>query len=273
MIRRTLLTIIVLAALSVSLEAGPVMHQIVTTSWPGLSGLYLIPTARTLKSGQVAVGFNEAKHAETVRGGRYVDRQIRGVVTWGASDSWEIYGSYYNDLFTLPPEVQPQLDNQSFTTFGFKYKIMDEDPHYWFPTVSIGVRDIFNDENEVGPFFGIHNGRKFFLLASKKMLKSESLGRFMDVHAGLTFDSQAAAAILGFELTLTPSVSLIAEGMWDSPFINYREYGRNDVQGRYVFDVGMRAYPELVPGLVLDTGFVGDGEFEFSFGVSYVMGL
>lgn len=253
--------------------AGPCMHQIITTSWLGLSGLYMIPTARTLKSGQVAVGFNEAKHAENVQGRHYVDRQIRGVVTWGISDCWEVYGSYYNDLFTLPPGVEPQLDNQSFTTFGFKYRIMQEDTHYWFPTLAVGVRDIADNENDVGPLEGVHNGRKLFILASKKMLKNEELGRFMDVHAGVTFDSQTTAALLGFELTLSPSASLIAESMWDSPFINYREYSRNDVAGKYVFDVGMRVYPELVPGLVLDTGFVGDGEFEFSFGVSFVMGF
>ncbi|MCE5321789.1 YjbH domain-containing protein [bacterium] len=271
--KRGSLCIVATIILAAPALANPYMHQIITTSWPGLSGLYMIPTARTLKAGQVAMGFNEAKHAENVEDGRYVDRQIRGVVTWGVSDCWEVYGSYYNDLFTVPPGVEPQLSNQSFATFGFKYRIMQEDSHYWFPTVAVGVRDIGNSENEVGPLEGVHNGRKLFILASKKLLKSEELGRFMDVHAGVTLDSQTTAAMLGFELTLTPSVSLIAEGMWDSPFINYREYGRNDVAGKYIFDVGIRMYPELVPGLVLDTGFVGDGEFEFSFGVSYVMGL
>ncbi|MHB9037920.1 MAG: YjbH domain-containing protein [Armatimonadota bacterium] len=273
MIQRAVCFIFAGMALAASTLAGPEMHQIVTTSWPGLSGLYMIPTARSLKSGQVAVGFNEAKHSENNNGGHYVDRQIRGVVTWGVSDCWEVYASTYNDLFTIPPGIQPQLESKSFTTFGFKYKIMDEDPHYWFPTVAVGVRDITDKDHSVGPLYGVHNGRKLFILASKKMLKSEQLGRFMDVHAGLSFDAQTMAAVLGFELTLTPSVSLIAESMWDSPFINFADFGRNDVAGKYVFDVGMRAYPELVPGLVLDTGFVGDGEFEFSFGISYVMSL
>ena len=42
---------------------------------------------------------------------------------------------------------------------------------------------------------------------------------------------------------------------------------------RYIFDPGIRFYPELIPNMALDLGFVGDGEFEFSFGISYMAHL
>jgi len=59
-------------------------------------------------------------------------------------------------------------------------------------------------------------------------------------------------------------------GFWDSPFLNFREYGENEVEGRFIFDPGIRIYPEMVPGMAIDPGFIGDSEFEFSFGISYV---
>jgi len=248
-------------------------QQVVTTSWPGLSGLYIIPTARIVGRSKLAVGFNESKHAEVIQNGRFVDRQIRGVATYGITDKIEIYASYYNNMYVIPPDREPQFGNQIFHSFGAKLLIMREDPHFWFPAVAIAVRDVTNDTANVGPLRNVNNGTKGFILASKRMLKDDRIGRFMDVHAGLSFDKNTTAGLAGFELTLAPNASLIAEGIWDSPFVNFSNFGKNDAQGRYLFNVGIRMYPELVPGMVLDTGFVGDGEFEFSFAASYVICL
>lgn len=258
-----------LAQLSPSGQLCP--QQIVTTSWPGLSGLYIIPTARIIGAGKLGVGFNESKHAEFVLGERFVDRQIRGVATYGITDRVEIYASYYNNMYTIPPGVEPSFGNQTFHSFGAKVLLMKEDPHYWFPAVAVAVRDVTNDTANVGPLHNVNNGTKGFLLVSKRLLKDDRIGRFLDTHLGLTFDSNTTAGLGGFELTLAPNASLIIESIWDSPYVNFRKFGQNDVEGRYLFNVGLRMYPELVPGLVLDTGFVGDGEFEFSFAASYVM--
>lgn len=272
MTRAIIFSILVLA-LPVACLADTWPQQIVTTSWHGLSGLYIIPTARIVGPSSLAVGFNESKHAEVIRNGRFVDRQIRGVATYGITDKLEVCASYSNDMYVVPPDVEPQLNNRTFGSFGAKLLIMREDPHYWFPAVAIAVRDITNNTADVGPLSNVNNGTKGFLLVSKRLLKDDKIGRFMDVHAGLTFDKNATAALLGFELTLAPNASLIAESIWDSPYLSFRDFGRNDVEGRYLFNVGIRMYPELVPGLVLDTGFVGDGEFEFSFAASYVIRL
>jgi len=86
-------------------------------------------------------------------------------------------------------------------------------------------------------------------------------------------NASAVSGLLGFELTIATNASLIAEWMWDSPFLNFRDLGKPDQQGRFVFNPGIRIYPELIPNMVLDLGFVGDGEFEFSFGISYVATL
>lgn len=247
--------------------------QIPATSWHGLTGLFVVPTARTIGPSKLAVGFNESKHTEFINNGKYVDRQIRGVATYGITDKLEVYASYWNNMYVIPPGIQPQLHNQKFYSLGAKLQILREDPHYWFPTVAIAVRDMTDRTADVGPLHNVNNGVKGFILASKKMLRDDRIGRFMDVHAGLAFDRETTSAMLGFELTLAPNASLIAEGVWDSPYLNFRNFGHNNQEGRYLFNTGLRIYPELVPGLVLDMGFVGDSEFEFSFGASYVISL
>lgn len=252
-------------------ETGP--QQIVTTSWPGLSGLYIIPTARTIGPGKLGVGFNESKHTEFIDNGKFVDRQIRGVATYGITDKLEVCASNYNDMYVIPPGVEPRLHNQVFWSFGAKLQILQEHPRSWLPAVSLAVRDITNNTADVRPLTNVNNGTMGFILASKKVLKDDKIGRFMDCHAGLTFNRTTTAGLVGFELTLAPNASLIAESIWDSPYLNFHNFGKNDQKGRYLFNVGMRMYPELVPGLVLDTGFIGDGEFEFSFAVSYVISL
>lgn len=263
--------IILLFALAVPMQAEPENNQFVTSSWNGLGGLFVIPTARMIGAGNFVLGFNEAKHAEFVNDVRAVDRQIRGVVTYGFNDWFEIYGSYFNDLLSAPRP--PVLDNEAFKEFGFKVLLTKESTDHWFPAVAVAVRDVADDTADVGPLENIHNGRKVYLLASKKIFKRKQTGRFMDVHGALTFDKNTTSGLLGFELTVAPNASLIAEFMWDSPFINFRDYGTNDQPGRFVFNPGIRLYPEMVPGLALDLGFVGDSEFEFSFGASYLVNL
>ncbi|MGQ9454615.1 MAG: hypothetical protein ACUVRS_06725 [Armatimonadota bacterium] len=100
----------------------------------------------------------------------------------------------------------------------------------------------------------------------------------MDAHLGIGFSKKSRLSpMFGVEIALSPVTSFIAEGMWDSPFVNFREAyvnagrrGTSDHKGRFIFDVGLRLYPDVVPGMILDLGFVGDGSMEFSFGVGYV---
>lgn len=260
-------------ALCTSSFAAPTPQQIATTSWHGLSGLYIIPTARMIGNMKFCVGFNESKHTEFVGGAKFTDRQIRGVVTYGVSENLEITGTYHNNMYVIPPDRKPQLHNQTFHTFGFKVLVLEEHPHHWYPAVAIGIRDITNDTADVGPLRDVNNGTKGYLLASKRLLKSEEIGRFMDVHVGLTFDRAQTYGLVGFELTLAPNASLIVEGVWDSPYLNFRNFGSDDQHGRFLFNTGLRIYSALLPGLVLDTGFVGDSDFEFSFGISYLIDL
>lgn len=262
-----ILTVFVLSG-ALWADPDPEMLQINTTSWPGLTGLFMIPTARIIGKQNLAFGFNEAKHVEFVLGERFSDRQIRGVMTYGVADWMEITGSYYNDLYGIP--FGPDLHNTKFSTFGLKVRLLKENPTDWRPDISLAVRDLFDNTSDVGPLENVNNGRKIFLLASKKIFRKAATGRYLDMHTGVTFASNGVSGLIGFELPLAPNASLIAEGMWDSPFLNFREYGGNDVGGRFIFDPGVRIYPEMVPGMALDLGFIGDSEFEFSFGISYV---
>lgn len=271
--RRAITLATFILAVAAACLAAPDPQQIVATSWHGLSGLYVIPTARIVGPRKFAIGFNESKHTEFINNGKFVDRQIRGVGTYGISDKIEISASFYNNMYVVPPGINPQLNNQALHSFGAKFQFLQEDPHSWFPAVAVGVRDIADATANAGPLRNVNNGTKGFLVASKKVLKDDKIGRFMDCHAGLTVDNNAVAGFAGIELTLAPNASLIIESIWDSPYLNFRNFGRDGEPGRYLFNVGMRLYPELVPGLVLDTGFIGDGEFEFSFAASYVISL
>lgn len=271
--RRLLFALILLAISSTSLFAEVSSQQRPVTSWPGLTGLYIIPTARLIGRGTISFGFNEAKHAEFVMDERYTDRQIRAVVTYGVANWFEVSTSWFNNLFMLPPDRVPGLENQSFSTFDVKFRLLKESDCDWYPEFSIAVRDLLNRTADVGPLNNVHNGRKLFLLASKKIIQDKQTGRFMDAHGGITLDHNAVAGLVGFELALSPNVSFIAECMWDSPFLDYRNYGNNNQPGRFIFDPGIRIYPELVKGLALDLGFIGDSEFEFSFGASYTVNI
>lgn len=269
--RKFCLFAIIAISLFTPLCAAPKMQQITTTSWHGLSGLFVMPTARVIGRNNFAVGFNESKHTEFINNGKFVDRQIRGVATFGVTDWLEISGTFYNNMYMIPPDRDPQLHNQTFNTFSFKARLMKEDPHYWYPEVSVGVRDIFGNTANVGPLQNVNNGTKGFIVVSKRMLKDPDLGRFMDVHLAACFDKNTFSPMAGFELTLSPNSSLIVEAIYDSPYLNFRSFGHNNEQGRFLLNPGVRIYPELVPGMALDLGFVGDSEFEFSFGVSYKM--
>lgn len=272
MTRSVLCAALVLAfALPAALCADPGPQQIVTTSWHGLSGLYVIPTARTVGKGNLGMSFNESKHTEFKGNYKFVDRQVRGTLTYGVNDSLEVTACYIRNLYKLGAGVN--LSNADFYTFGFKYLLVKEDPEGGRPAVALGVRDITDETADAGPLTNVGNGRKVFLLLSKKLLRNRETGRFMDAHAGLTYNSKGTSGLLGFELTLSSNMSLIMEGMWDSPYLDFKNYGSNDQTGRFILCPGLRIYPELIPGMALDLGYVGDSEFEFSFGISYVANL
>lgn len=269
--RRSVVCAALAFALPAALSADPGPQQIVTTSWHGLSGLYVIPTARIIGKGNLGMSFNESKHTEFKGNFKFVDRQVRGTVTYGVSDSFELTAGYIRGLYKIAAGVD--LPNRDFYTLGFKGLLAKEDPDGWRPAVALAVRDITDATADAGPLKNVGNGKKWFLLFSKKLVKNRETGRFLDAHAGLTYNSNGPAGLLGFELTLSPNMSLIVEGMWDSPYLDFKNYGTNDQTGRFILCPGLRIYPELVPGMALDLGYVGDSEFEFSFGISYVANL
>lgn len=264
-------------ALSVSALGQDEPQQFATTSWHGLSGLYLVPTARTFRQGQLSLGYSESKHVEFLGSKRFNDRQVRGVLTYGVTDCVELTGTFYTNILDIADQATPQFGNENFSTVGLKVRVLQEKPGKWYPSVAIGVRDLFDNTRDVGALDKVNNGRKWFLLASKR-LKTNQQGRFLDGHLGLTNDEAETAGLVGFELALTPITSFIAEGMWDAPYLNFRGIfhptlqGRNDVPGRFVYTTGLRFYPDLIRGLAIDLGFLGDGQFEFAFGLSYTTG-
>lgn len=265
-------------------EPAPQQHPV--QSWHGLTGLYVVPTARTLGGGQWGVGYNESKHVEWIGDSRFVDRQVRASVTYGVADGVEVYGGYVRDLFMIgdaaysigAPAYSTILTNQTFNQFGFKWRFLKETKNT--PAVAIAVRDLFNDMQDIEPLTNVGNGRKVFLLATKRVVEDKSTGRFLDATLGVTKDDQKTAGLFGVELALSPTMSYIAEGMWDAPYVDFHGIymednpaDRNNHAGRFIFDMGLRFYPDLLPGLTIDTGFVADGQPEFSFGFNYAAGI
>ncbi len=149
-------------------------QQIVTQSWHGLSGLYVIPTARTIGRGKLGIGYNESKHVEFIGSRRFSDRQVRAVVTYGITDSVEVSGVYVRDLLDIGDNFVPQFPHKTFGTFALKWRVFEETRCR--PAVAVAIRDITNDMQDVEPLKKIHNGRKFFLLASKRVIENKADG-------------------------------------------------------------------------------------------------
>lgn len=258
--------------------AEPEAYQITTTSWHGLSGLYVVPTARTIGQGNLAMGYNESRHAEFIGDGRFLDRQVRATLTYGVTDRIEVSGNYVRDLATSGDHFTPVLSNHSFNTWAVKWRFVDETAKK--PSVALAVRDIFADLQDIDPLTDVNNGRMFYLLATKRLVYREDTGRFVDGTLGITHNYQQTAALFGMEMALAPNISFIAEGMWNSPYMNFRDIylhsanvGTDDHPGRFVFDTGFRIYPDVLPGMVIDLGMVADSQPEYSWGFSYVTGF
>ncbi|MDH7601520.1 MAG: hypothetical protein QHI38_05155 [Armatimonadota bacterium] len=249
-------------------------QQFTCQSWHGLSGLFVVPTARVIGKGKSAVSYSESKHVEIFSYSRFMDRQIRAPITYGLSERFEVCAQYQSNQYDV--SLQPALENDDLAVFSAKLLIRPETSTG--PAIALAVRDIANSDCDAEPLNNVHNGRKFFLLASKRFTRSGATGTFVDAHFGLSHSSRShLAAMFGVEIALFQAASFIAEGMWDSPFVNFREAyvnsarrGTGDHKGRFIFDTGLRFYPEVVPGLVIDLGVVGDGTMEYSFGVGYV---
>ncbi len=249
-----------------------------TQSWHGLTGLYVIPTARMIGKGNIGMNYNESKHVEYIGSLRFSDRQVRANLTYGLADNIEASFSYVRSLTDIADNYIPQFKHYHFNQIGLKWQILKGEGVK--PAVALAVRDLTDDMTGLAPLKNIYSGRKFFLLMSKKVV-DKGPGRFIDAHAGLTHDdNQGLSGLFGFEFTISPQVSMIAEGMWDSPYLNFRGIysrprvmGRGNVEGRFIHDIGFRLYPDTLPGLALDAGYIGDGVYEFSFGASYTMSL
>lgn len=270
--------LVLAAALSLAVcgcvVAEPAPQQIAAQSWHGLTGLYVVPTARTIGAGNLAFGYNESKHVETFSSAKYMDRQVRAPFTYGVNDRLEVSVVYQSNQYDVTNG--PVLDNEDLVTFGIKARLLEETRCR--PAVAFAVRDITNRDQDVDPLENLHNGTKFFLLASKRIVNNRETGGFVDAHVGVAHsEMRSISPMFGAEITVSPVLSLVAEGMWDSPYINFRDAwvnpsrrGTSNHEGRFIFDTGARFYPDVVPGLVIDMGIVGDGSMEFSFGASYV---
>ncbi len=244
-------------------------------SWMGLTGLYVIPTARVLGKSTAAFTFSEAKHVEYVAGPsisqRYMDRQISQAVTVGVSDNFEVY--YRRDRNLYDQGSKARIDNTTFYDYGLKWQIALENEDRGTPAVAIAVRDL-GDNRDLGNIPNVRNGCIGFLLASKRVTTNRDSGRFTDFTVGLGRNYKYNSMLFGMECAVSPTISLIAEGMSNSPFMNFRDYtAAGNVGGRFVYNTGFRLYPDSVPGMVVDLGVVGDGAFEFSFGWGYVRKL
>lgn len=272
----SVMALVLLMGLACSAMAQDMPQQEPTQSWFGLTGLYVTPTARTIGKGNLALGYNETKHSEYLTGARSYDRQVQAVTTFGVTDNLEAYFSYKRNTFDVAWLYSPQFSNSTLLTYGLKYRFVQEDPEGSRPDIAIAVRDMGEQDRNVTPLRDLHNGRMFFLLASKRVKSDPETGRFVDLHGGLTYNYQGLSQVVGAEIALSPQMSFVGEGMWMSPFVNFRDSlenikftGSSDHKGRFIYCTGVRMYPDILPGVTLDLGFVGDGAFEFAFGIGW----
>lgn len=270
---RVFISSVLFAVLAVSaVYAESEQMQRSAQSWMGLTGLYVIPTARVMEKNELALTFSEAKHVEYVPtmniAQRYMDRQISQSATVGVADNFEIYFRRNRNIYDQGNKAR--MENTTFYDYGFKWQVSPENLEKGTPAVAIAVRDL-EDNRDLGSIPSVKNGRNAFLLATKRIGVNQDSGNFADLTLGVGKNYKASSFLFGMECSVSPTVSIIAEGLSNSPFINFHQYtAKGDVAGRFVYNTGMRIYPDALPGMVVDLGFVGDGAFEFSFGWGYV---
>jgi hypothetical protein len=275
MTKIVVLALILIVVLNCSVFAQDDPMQRPVQSWMGLTGLYIVPTARVIGCNTAAFTFSEAKHVEYVPGTsvsqRYMDRQISQAVTFGVSDNIEMY--YRRDRNLYDQGNKARIDNTTFYDYGFKWQIAPENNDKGTPAVAFAVRDL-GDNRDLGDIPNVRNGCIGFLLATKRVATNPDSGRFTDFTVGIGRNYKYNSMLFGMECAVSPTVSIIAEGMSNSPFVNFRDYtAAGNVGGRFVYNTGFRAYPDSVPGMVIDLGVVGDGAFEFSFAWGYIRHL
>jgi hypothetical protein len=245
--------------------------QVIAPSWHGLSGLYTVPTARTIGAKKIALNFSEPKHVEYVPGkgaaGRFMDRQVRQNIVYGINDNLEVWIGKSKNI--LDYAWVPKSPNPNYFMYGIKYQVIKENREKGIPAIAIAVRDIGDEMKDLKNIKGVYNGRKYYLLATKK-ISQLSNGKFADITLGVAKNEKCFSEMFGLELGIADDLSFIAEGTTDSNFINFRDYGKNDVNGRFTYNTGLRFTPETMKGTVIDAGFIGDGAFEFSFGWSFI---
>ena len=113
----------------------------------------------------------------------------------------------------------------------------------------------------------VNNGRKYFLLASKRVVNDKSHRRDFSTLMWRMFrmTSRQTSGMFGAELSAEPELmsfdrrGYVGRAIYElqRDILQIRALSaRTMSHGRFIFDLGLRFYPDLLPGVVIDTGVV-----------------
>jgi hypothetical protein len=251
--------------------AAPLCAQNPPASWEGLSGLLSAPSARVLPGGHYTGMFSEHRHQEYLQGQRVEDRFIIGTGNFGFGDRWEMSFGVLKQLVQWGP-LQAQAgapkDADTYFLAHFKRQIT---PDRGKGALAIGVRDVLDRTRHYrGTFPDTGRGRKAFLVWTRSLRlgqKPETCP--CEVNIGLTYDRSGPGCFLGVNIPVVPQLALAAEVNTDSTFHDFEDAFSANPEGETTVNLGVRVFPESVPGMVVDITSLGDSDFAFAFAVSY----
>jgi hypothetical protein len=223
----------------------------------GLTGLYTHPTADTIPPGRTALTFSELRFSQSNATTKAQNIWFYGAATFTPSSRWELAVATLHEVVEFRPRnglIGPSTDFDSSGVLGHvKYVITP--PERRKAGLAVGVMDISDVTADVGGL-ETERGRRLFLVGTYEWLS-----------LGVTQTDDDTGAFVGARWTVGRNLDIIGEYVTDPVFVGVSPEPGNKAN----FNLGIRFYPNQVPGLRVDVAAIGDGEFDFGFSLSYLL--
>lgn len=227
-----------------------------TLNWEGLTGLFTEPTAAMQPKGTFALSYAELrfKQHDSNDENKLLDTWFTGSITYLPTSRLEIALTDRHEILDAGPLALadfPERFDDVFLMASVKYLLVPVGPHS--TGLAIGAQDVTGATRHFnGSAF--MRGRRLFLV-----------GTYRWATLGSSYDDSQIGAFAGAQLEVTGNIDLLAEWSTRPRFAHFTPGPDNPIN----FNLGVRLHPREIPRLHVDLTAIGDGEFDFGFGLSY----
>ncbi len=245
---------IVLCSMAIAAALVPARPEGPAASWEGLTGLFTMPTAQTLRHGQIALVYAEARFANERDGRKSLDTWFTASAATAVFPRLEIAVTSRHEIYKFGPGSTSGFTNQLNDTFVLghvKYVVVRPDTRK--VGLAIGALDITDTASKLEGI-NVGRGRRIFLVSSYQWAHLSAF--YTDGHLG---------ASAGAQWSVTDNIDLVSEVVTNPVFVKAIPSSNSGVN----FNIGARIHPREVPNLRFDVAGIGDGKFDFGFSLSY----